>query len=1076
MTATMNAHLTFISAGAGSGKTHRLTEILHRELTGKQVRPSGVIATTFTKKAATELRERVRSHLLKQGEFALANAMGQARIGTVNSVCGQLLERFAFEAGMATEQQVLEEVQGSVLLGKAIDAVLDGPAMSAFLAVVRRLGLGDAWQDELKSLVNQLRANDIEQSRIAGFATTNADDLLSHFPIPTQDNLSGRLQQAIASALPTIETTAATGGKKNTNEYLTQLRGLQRALVNGSAAWGEWVKLAKSFPEAGLKPLAEPIAELTGRVAEHPGLHADIRQYLAQMFNLAERALGIYAENKRELGVLDFADQEHLLLKLLDNPIVAEVLNDELDLLMVDEFQDTSPIQLALFLKLAHFAKKVYWVGDIKQAIYGFRGSDTELMQAILRELPKMGGAKEVLPASWRSRSQLVAMVNAVFGHAFSNSLPENEVVLIPQRQERLPGAPIANWLLGGKNIAEEASALAAGIRQLVESEYEVFDKGAKVTRAVRYGDIAILSRSHTGVSGVAAALRNQGIPSATAQPGLLGTPEATLALACLRRLNDPGDTIATAEIVAMVDGLAPECWVADRLRYLQAGGHADAWMEIGVGSDPAHPLMAKLAALRQQLPLLAPKEALQTVITECDLATAVVRWTVHAETTRVRLANLEALLDAAAQYEDLCRSGQHAASISGLILWLSETAANEKDMLAEPAIDAVKVMTHHAAKGLEWPVVVLTDLAATIKDRLWSITAQPGARFDAQNPLDDRSIRYWPWPFGQQQKVGVADHIAMTPIAEAFRIAAIEESKRLLYVSMTRARDLLVLVRSSRKPSGEWLDCVDAAWLLPDEGVDEITLPDGTEVPAMRWTLDPVDEPVPANNGAHPLWAHPLYWFTSRNTSSQRLPLGFSPSSAGAVPSPLLQKDLVGERIPVRNGTDMSVLGTAIHACLALSFTNRNRALSIDEVEQILAGFAVSDGVVAAAVLRQVNALHAWIKSSWENAVPYAEYPVQSVLETGQVLNGRIDLLLDTEDGWVLIDHKSSQLAPDHWAQLAEEYGAQLAAYAKAIERATGKIVKEWWLFLPVAGGAVSVACTIPGGSEVVTSPTAAV
>ena len=182
MTSKMKAHITFISAGAGSGKTHRLTEVLHRELTTGGVRPSGVIATTFTKKAATELRERVREHLLKQGSFGLANAMGQARIGTVNSVCGQLIARFAFEAGMSTEQQVLEEIQGEILLGRAIDAVLDGPAMSELLRLVRRLGLEpdlkdkykDNWRDDLKSLVDQIRSNDIRLAQVSAFAQTNA--------------------------------------------------------------------------------------------------------------------------------------------------------------------------------------------------------------------------------------------------------------------------------------------------------------------------------------------------------------------------------------------------------------------------------------------------------------------------------------------------------------------------------------------------------------------------------------------------------------------------------------------------------------------------------------------------------------------------------------------------------------------------------------------------------------------------------------------------------------------------------------------------------------------------------------
>ena len=1049
---TMKAKITFISAGAGSGKTHRLTEILHSELTDKTVRPSGVIATTFTKKAAAELRERVREHLLGHGEFALANAMGHARIGTVNSVCGQLIERFAFESGIATTQQVLEEVQSSVLLDKAIDTVLDGPAMSAFLTVVRRLGLNDDWKEDLQSLVNKIRSNDVPLDRVATFAQTNADELLSHFPKLTEDDLNEKLTQAITTALPEIERVAVTGGKKNTNNYLLFLRGFQRNLRGGNAPWGEWVKLSKEAPEASLRPLVEPIAALAARVAEHSGLQADIRCYLDLMFDLAGKSLQIYATTKRELGALDFTDQEHLLLKLLDHPSVAGVLGGELDLLMVDEFQDTSPIQLALFLKLAQFAKAVYWVGDIKQAIYGFRGSDTELMQAILQELPALGGTKDVLPASWRSRSELVTLVNAVFCHAFENTLPSDEVKLKPTRSDRLPGVPLANWILGGKNVDQEATALATGIIKLVESNYQVIDKGATASRNVRFGDIAILSKTHGGVKRIAAALSTQAVPSATARPGLLQTPEVTFALACLRRLNDPGDTIATAEIVSLGDCLEPEVWVADRLRFLQAGGNADYWLEIHSGCQAAHPLVARLALIRDGLSLLAPKEAMQTVIAECNLAATIVKWDSDPERTRVRLANLETLLDFASQYEDLCRSGQHAASISGLILWLGELEDTEKDMLAEPAIDAVKVMTHHAAKGLEWPVVVLTDLADTIKDRLWSVSVRSEASFDVQNPLKDRFIRYWPWPFGAQKRFSVADAIALTPMADEFRKLEIEESKRLLYVSMTRARDLMILVRSSRKLTGEWLECVDCPWLLPKEGEDDLILPGGEILKADRWTLDPVDESSLCESGEET----PLRWFPADVGALPRLPLNFNPSSAERKTSLVVEKCRVGERIVVRDGTDMTILGTAIHACLALSFTDPERLLDVEEVERLLNGFGVAECISARAVFTQTKSLHDWIHERWPSATALAEYPVQSILESGQTLNGRLDLLLDTDTGWVLIDHKSTQLAADHWDPLAEEYGAQLGAYAQAIERASNRSVNEVWLYLPVAAGAL--------------------
>ncbi len=139
--------------------------------------------------------------------------------------------------------------------------------------------------------------------------------------------------------------------------------------------------------------------EVAAMLASHAGLHADLRRYLELMFKLAADTLDAYASAKRQIGALDFTDQERLLLDVLDHPFVASTLGEELDLLMVDEFQDTSPIQLALFLKLARYARQVVWVGDIKQAIYGFRGSDTALMRSVIEALPKLGGTKEVLAA-----------------------------------------------------------------------------------------------------------------------------------------------------------------------------------------------------------------------------------------------------------------------------------------------------------------------------------------------------------------------------------------------------------------------------------------------------------------------------------------------------------------------------------------------------------------------------------------------------------------------------------------------------------------------------------------------------
>ena len=149
-------------------------------------------------------------------------------------------------------------------------------------------------------------------------------------------------------------------------------------------------------------------------------------------------------------------------------------------------------------------------------------------MEAILQALPEMGGEKEILAASWRSRPPLVALVNAVFKGAFQEALSPEEIELKAQRSDAAEGLSepaFANWLLGGKNLTEEKSALAAGILKLLDSGYQIFDKDLKTLRRVRFGDIAILSRTNTGVDDIALNLSLRGIPSATSQPGLLGTP-----------------------------------------------------------------------------------------------------------------------------------------------------------------------------------------------------------------------------------------------------------------------------------------------------------------------------------------------------------------------------------------------------------------------------------------------------------------------------------------------------------------------------------------------------------------------
>jgi ATP-dependent exoDNAse (exonuclease V) beta subunit len=714
---------------------------------------------------------------------------------------------------------------------------------------------------------------------------------------------------------------------------------------------------------------------------------------------------------------------------------------------MVDEFQDTSPIQLALFLRLTQFAKQVYWVGDIKQAIYGFRGSDTELMEAILHELETLGGTKDKLDHSWRSRSPLVDLVNAAFVPAFSATMKAEDVALSAKRSEPMDGAPFATWQLPG-NANEQVIALGQALRQVVDSGYIVYDKPAKRLRPVTLGDIAILRRSNKSVTATALGLRAAGVPAMTAQPGLLATPEAVLALACLRRLNDPGDTLASAEIISLAECCEPEVWVSDRLAYLAAGGDGPRWRETG---DQPHSILSRLARLREDMPVMAPAEALETAIAECQLPGVVLRWNGSADIGRVRLANLDAIIAMARQYETVCAGAKHAASMSGLLLWLNEQASGEVDSLALPAIDAVQVMTHHKAKGLEWPIVVMMDIQGDVKDGLWnSLRAGSRRPITASDPLRDRTLRLWPWPFGKQQKLPFKDELARTPIAQQFQKIAVEEAKRVLYVSMTRARDLIIFALPSKAPSGPWLETLEAPWLMTPDKENRITLPSGETIPLLPFPEPPAEERTETHEQ--------LWWFRDPTTNQQRLPRIFNPSKADSPAMAVAETISLGERMTIGSAVDWTTVGHAVHAAMALAFVDSSRPIALDDVQRILNGYQVSAHVSASALTAQVITVTQWISKQWPGCRTLPEWPVEAILPIGQVLNGRIDLLVDTGSHWVLIDHKSNPGARSAWPELANTHGGQLLAYKAALEMATGKPVKEIWLVLPVAGGAIRI------------------
>ena len=437
----MKTNITFISASAGSGKTHRITEVIEDHLSKGSCRPDGLIATTYTVKAAQELRERVRRRLYNSGHPALAERLHESLMGTVHGVCGQLLQRFAFEAGISPRIEILSEEDAASLLVQAIETAVDFDALNRLQRLANILGQKNAktfeysWKKQVRGLLDAARANDFSPASLADMGRLSVDELLAFLPAPTTENLDEQLAVAIKSA---IEHISRNGDEtKATADYVESLQDTLRALEARRLPWSDWIKLGKKQPGKKSQTEAVAVTALAVRVETHPQLREHIRDYTTLLFSVAQISLTEFQRLKEERGLLDFSDLEQRAFHLLrDQAHVRDTFGRELDLLVVDEFQDTSPLQLALFMQLAALARETVWVGDVKQAIYGFRNSDPELIKAIVDQVRKVGTLAEPLAKSWRSTPELVSLASALFVPAFGKSLnlPAKEVQLEAQR------------------------------------------------------------------------------------------------------------------------------------------------------------------------------------------------------------------------------------------------------------------------------------------------------------------------------------------------------------------------------------------------------------------------------------------------------------------------------------------------------------------------------------------------------------------------------------------------------------------------------------------------------------------
>ena len=1044
-------NIRLITASAGSGKTYRLTTelsgLLHHS-DGRGYQPSEVIATTFTRAAASELRNRVRERVLKQGGYEIASLLDQSLIGTVNSISDQLLVLFAFEIGLSPVQRVIEDEEKDLLFQKSLANALDEDTVEKLDAVSERL-----WKQRrhmnrtIQSIADMARSNGIDEEGLLRSKKDSIASLKRQLPKPTK-NFS-KIKAGLLKEIPTLRASVVRSNDttKTTERCLSDLEGFNYRLQNDlPLPWAEWLIIAELKPaqKSAKAGVFDKVIKLAADHLETPEFQQDLFDTIEICFDAAINSLKNYRELKTERGLLDFVDQEAFLIEALNNDAVKNRFQELFRVLMVDEFQDTSPIQLSLFVKMASLVDKVIWVGDPKQAIYGFRGSDAALIDTVIDTLGTPGPG-DILKDSYRSRPELVHLVNDLFAPAFqkqNTNITSEQISLTPKRSvNKKLDAAFQLWNFGLVSKGTHTNdiyynQLAARVSAFLKEGTLVEDNETNMTRPVTPGDIAILCRTNAECREIANALRDNGLQAVVSNTGISLTAEWRWLRACMHVLVDETDSLSKAEIIFLHQGDHNiEKLLDERLEFLHtvADDYAkrDGWMQ-------DYPVIVWLKENQSRLLAEPVSGMIQLIYAGLQFHNKVIEWGNGAQ----RQANLQQVLEYARQFEDHCLKLGLLPNVHGFLSWFDALADNEQDKRGPVTNQlSVNVLTYHMSKGLEWPVVMLTGLDRQHEPDVFQVRIMGTDKIDFNDPLSGRSIRFWTWPYkvglyGQKGQYKYKEFCEDTEDFEALAEKQALEALRLLYVGFTRARDYLVIAYKEKEL--EWLQSV-----LP-EGIEALTGKPGD-------AIDTIVSTNPYFKGSYRFWrtvyagaattlaetSHELHIYP-KGTIKPHPPYFINPSAAEEVDGHSFHESLPISGSIQSSGFDIderSVFGTFIHHFMCAYQLSASDA----EAKGLARRLAKSYGLVVEAaedqLVVQARAFHKWINESFQPLHVHKELPLM-MEKDGQFINGIADMVIETEKEIILVDYKTFAGNEASLQYKAKTFTGQLQIYSEVLQK----------------------------------------
>ena len=1008
-----------ITAGAGTGKTHMLAERYLYYLRERNLSPLEIVAVTFTEKAATELRSRIRALVSRElpERWDLIAELEAAQISTIHALSARICQEHFQSLGIPADFQVLDDLEGKIWLGDGLQQALTQLSPEIFQIIPYSL-----LQDVLDRLLDDpYTANKALQQGIQDW-----DELITNARIEAVKTIVGdsgwqpskevlkQHQGASGDKLEVIRTSvleaiAHLEDVRNIASAIATIEGVNLR-VGSKKNWQDM----KAIKDA-LKTLRECVKRVTSQgLLDLEIGEADerLKLMLPALTEAYQEVAGYLSQLKLQRKVLTFSDLELYALQALAHTRVQEYYYQRWQVFLVDEFQDTNPTQAELLNTLTAKAELTI-VGDIKQSIYGFRRADIKVFRQFRDRILSSNGKEVILGTSFRTHETLIQQFNQIFAPL----LAENRQDLNAFRQEKpmqTEGSANFDYLqvltIGNPLNKEEKSpkpnrsqrqrveafSLAEKIKQMLDRQIPIFDKQTQQTRPIEPKDIAILTRTWQPLEVYGEALRAIGVPAAPAGGGnLLATREAKDITALLRFLANPRDDLALVAVLR-----SPFFAVSDRLlfqlRESFEGKEAEDicwWDEIE--QSKVRELSPPIRIL-QQLLKFRQSEMPSRILQHVDRLTGYTAVIANLPGAQRRLADWQGF---GQLVKDLEQGTYDLFGVVRRLKRLYQEVAVPRPMIA--VANAVSLMTIYAAKGLEWGAVFVADLS---KERPKSY---PAIRFDARLGVAVKSrnkqgevqkpVLYSWLEYQQEQK----------DRAEAIRV---------LYVALTRARDYLIL--SAAEPYKGELNRLQ-------KGISAANIPTFTIPYTDAKALPPILQTPPLSNSLPPLLLNsvgsglselPVTALTDYARCPQRFKLHFIDGHPG-----------LGEGFIKDTASHIAYgmqTGTLVHKALEHNITRSQDLLPFAEADWEQSVF---EEAIALAIRFFKLPIYRQLRQTAVAKEQQISFQLGSI-----TFNGVIDLV---GDNWVL-DYKSDRIMHP------QDHRFQLWVYAAALNYANAHIV----------------------------------